>query len=176
MPRGLHIGGTIRVPGWEVLNIQPDECVDHVGSADDLLRFQDASFDAIYASHVLEHMSPDGALQRALKEWHRVLRPAGRLMVAVPDLQRLCGLFSDPSLSVPERYTVMLMMFGGHDDPFDCHEIGFDVDILAYFLREAGFVNMRRVESFGLFSDSSELMYRNVRISLNLTAEKMAQS
>ena len=174
MPRGLHIGGTVRAPGWEVLNIQPGDCVDHVGSADDLSRFADASFDVIYASHVLEHMSPGGALQQALKEWRRVLRPAGRLMVGVPDLQRLCRLFADPGLGVPERYTVMLMMFGGHDDAFDCHEIGFDTDILAHFLHEAGFVNVRRVESFGLFSDATEVVYRDVRVSLNLAAEKPA--
>ncbi len=41
----------------------------------------DASFDMIYCSHVLEHVADD---RRALQEFHRVLKPGGRVLLQVP--------------------------------------------------------------------------------------------
>jgi len=52
------------------------------------LPFRDASFDAVKATEVLEHV-PDAA--RALDECRRVLRPGGHLIATVPFLERLHG-------------------------------------------------------------------------------------
>jgi predicted SAM-dependent methyltransferase len=173
--RRLHIGGEIRAPGWEVMNVVPGEHVDHVGPAEDLSRFADDTFAAIYASHVLEHIAPPGPLERGLREWYRVLLPGGMLYVSVPDLDVLARLFVERSrLSLNERYKVMLMMFGAHSDAYDRHEIGFNDEFLRFFLQSAGFVNVRRVESLGVFRDTSELVFMGVRISLNVIAEKRA--
>jgi SAM-dependent methyltransferase len=43
--------------------------------------FDDGSFDVIIASDVLEHLAD---APQALREWHRLLRPGGRLIVFVP--------------------------------------------------------------------------------------------
>lgn len=45
------------------------------------LDFPDNSFDLVIASDVLEHIEDETA---ALREWHRVLRPEGHLLVFVP--------------------------------------------------------------------------------------------
>lgn len=45
------------------------------------LTFPDASFDLVIASDVLEHIEDD---IQALREWRRVLRPGGQLIVFVP--------------------------------------------------------------------------------------------
>ena len=45
------------------------------------LEFADARFDLVIASDVLEHIEDEA---RALREWARVLRPGGRLLVFVP--------------------------------------------------------------------------------------------
>jgi len=52
------------------------------------LPFQDNSFSAVYASHVLEHLYRSRALA-LLSECKRVLKPGGTLRLVVPDLHVL---------------------------------------------------------------------------------------
>jgi SAM-dependent methyltransferase len=74
--KGLDIGygGDPVVPGvmgWDF---------EH-GDAQHLKSLDDASFDFVYASHLLEHL-PD--VELALGNWWRVLKPGGYLIVVVP--------------------------------------------------------------------------------------------
>ncbi len=50
------------------------------------LPYPDNSFDAVYTSHVLEHLSPETA-KISLKEQFRVLKRGGTVRVVVPDLE-----------------------------------------------------------------------------------------
>ncbi len=171
--RKLHIGGTIRVEGWELLNITAGSHVDHVGDAKDLSRFEDGSFQAVYASHTLEHFDYAGDLEKALREWARVLAPGGTLYVSVPDLETLSKLLLvKEDLSMADRFLVMRMLFGGHVDAHDYHLVGLNEEFLGYFLTRAGFSALRRVPSFGLFQDTSELRFKGIAISLNVVANK----
>lgn len=173
MDRKLHIGGQIAAPGWEVFDAIAAPFVDHVGNARDLSRFEDGLFAEIYASHVVEHFDYRNELAATLREWHRVLCPGGRLFVSVPDLDILCHLFVQrDKLTVQERYFVMGMMFGGHEDAWDYHVAGLNQEFLGSFLHHAGFVNIRRVQDFGLFQDTSAMRFKGVPISLNMIAEK----
>src|SRR6185436_6938347 len=52
------------------------------------LPFADRTFDAVYCSHVLEHLSQRQAAS-LLQHMHRVLRPGGIIRIAVPDLETL---------------------------------------------------------------------------------------
>lgn len=52
------------------------------------LPFEPDQFDAIYHSHVLEHLERASALA-FLRECHRVLRPGGIIRVVVPDLEQI---------------------------------------------------------------------------------------
>ncbi len=170
--RRLHIGGKIAAPGWEVMNAVPGPIVDHVGDAADLSRFADRTFAVIYASHVVEHFDYRDELPQTLREWHRVLAPGGLLHVSVPDLDILCQMMLERErLSLDERFMVMRMMFGGHVDEWDHHASGLNMDFLTSFLHDAGFSKVTRVTSFGLFTDTSEHIFKGTRISLNLTAE-----
>lgn len=171
--RKLHIGGQVRATGWEVMDANAGPVVDHVGDARDLGRFGDETFAAVYASHVLEHFDYKDELQGVLREWHRVLAPGGTLYVSVPNLEVLASLFVlKDQLSMQERFDVMRMMFGGHADRWDYHLTGLDGAFLAYFLSEAGFVDLEQVESFGFFEDTSGMSFKGVLISLNVVAHK----
>jgi Methyltransferase domain len=61
--------------GYEVQTFDIDETFkpDHIGSVHDLSRFTDAAFDAVIASHVLEHLALP-YLDRCLSELARVAR------------------------------------------------------------------------------------------------------
>ena len=174
--RQLHIGGQVRKEGWEVLDANAAPHVDHVCDAGDLSRFPDGSFAALYASHVLEHFDFTASLPAALREWRRVLCPGGRMYVSVPDLETLARLFLlKGRLSLDERFFVVRMIFGGHVDKHDYHLVGLDEEMLTAYLRQAGFANIRRVAEFGLFEDSSSMVYAGKAISLNMIAETPAE-
>ncbi len=172
VPDKLHIGGTVRAAGWKVLNVQPGEHVDFLGDLRDLSGFADNSFDLVYGSHVLEHFGYLDDLPRVLASLHRIIRPGGRLLASVPDLDVLCRLFVDESLTLSNRFHVMRMMFGGQADPYDFHYVGLNMGILGHFLTVAGFSEVYRVPSFDIFEDNSGIMIGDWLISLNVVAIK----
>ena len=130
--------------------------------------------DLVYASHILEHLdygnrSPSAYV--ALKEWWRILKPGGTLMVVVPDLEVLCELYLNGETA--DRVMIMRMMLGGHLNEWDYHYAGFDESLLASYLAYSGFEKIKRVKDFGMFhNDCSTLEYKNRPISLNLKAIK----
>lgn len=171
-PRRLHIGGVERKPGWEILNIKPGPEVDHVGDIKNLEPFADETFELVYGSHVLEHVS-QSEIVSTLSGIRRILAPKGRLLLSVPDLDVLCRLFLEPELEKTAKFHVMRMMFGGQTDAHDFHHIGFNEVILKDYLAAAGFKYCQRVEDFGIFSDTSSFRpYANLPISLNMIAFK----
>lgn len=172
--RKLHIGGKAFHPEWEVLNAVPAKSVDHVGDAKDLSRFGDETFSEIYASHVLEHFDYVSELDAVLKEWARVLQPGGKLYISVPDMDKLANLFlMKDKLNLQERFHVMRMMFGGQTSAYDYHKVGFNREILETFLIKAGFINLRVVDDFGIFKDTSTMKFHDVPISTNIEAQKV---
>jgi len=172
MTRKLHIGGKHSHPDWEIFNIQKGLNVDHVGDACDLSRFADQTFDELYASHILEHFDYNGALQKALKEWHRVLKPDGKLYLSVPDMDVLCRLFTMRGITAQGRFHLIRIMFGGHVDQYDYHYAGLCSDFISVFLAEAGFQKVIKVKNFGIFKDASTTCVENIPISLNVIAFK----
>jgi predicted SAM-dependent methyltransferase len=52
--------------------------------------YEDASFDVVYHSHVLEHFSKNDG-QKFIHECNRVLKPGGIIRIAVPDLETLAN-------------------------------------------------------------------------------------
>ena len=62
------------------------------------IEYPDATFDVIYCSHVLEHVSDDRA---ALRELYRVLKPDGWALIMVPITAE--RTFEDPSVTDPKE-------------------------------------------------------------------------
>lgn len=86
----LNLGsGHQQISGW--LGVDCDEAFspDVLANVEEL-PFEDNSIEAIYASHVLEHVEYGS---KALQEWLRVLEPGGRLWVAVPDIVQVYYLW-----------------------------------------------------------------------------------
>lgn len=73
-----------KLPQWAGENVVDAEIIDE-GST--LSTVKDETFDYLIAAHVLEHID-DPIL--ALKNWIRVVKPGGHVVIAVPDM-RLSG-------------------------------------------------------------------------------------
>lgn len=76
-------------PAWKNFDLAPR--APSVAKFDVRARLEhaDASVDAVYHSHLLEHLSKEDAL-RFLSECRRILKPGGTIRVVVPDLEGIC--------------------------------------------------------------------------------------
>ncbi len=89
------------------------------------IAYPDGHFDAIYCSHVLEHVQDD---RKALREFHRVLRKDGWAILNVPITTQTT--YEDPAIVSPQA---RLAAFGQED-----HVRRYGTDYVDR-LREAGF-------------------------------------
>ena len=66
----------------------------------------------------------------------------------------------------------MRMMFGGQIDDYDFHYFGWNFEFLNDYLMSSNFSKVERVNSFGLFEDTSNYKPYGFPISLNVIAYK----
>ena len=93
------------------------------------MTFDDATFDVILCSHVLEHIDDDG---RAMRELLRVLKPGGTAFIMTPYAPAHAVSLEDPAVTSPEE---RFKLFGneghvriyGRDLSQRLREAGFDV-------------------------------------------------
>jgi predicted SAM-dependent methyltransferase len=168
----LHIGGEEAHSDWKILNVQDGPNVDFVGNCTELSQFEDNSLEAIYASHVFEHLDYKIQFPKTLSDCRRILEPSGKLMVSVPNLGVLCQLFAADGISEKQRYQLMRMIFGGQMNPYDYHKNGFIEDFLVNYFRSAGYSSWERVKEFSIFDDTSSMRLGEYLISLNMIAIK----
>ena len=138
------------------------------------LDFADASVDEIYASHVLEHFGRHEFLG-VLKEWRRVMKPGARLYLAVPDIESSIGYYHKTG----DLKALYGQFWGGQRNEYDYHKIGFTFGTLSEYLREAGFTDPEKYDTFKYlpegFDDYSKAFlphmdFTGQQMSLNVTA------
>lgn len=96
------------------------------------LAHEDGTVDEIYASHVLEHFSHRHTIA-VLRDWVRVLKPDGKIRIAVPDFEKII----DPKV-VPDFCMRTMYLMGGHVDKNDRHGQVFTAQSLATLMRFVG--------------------------------------
>jgi predicted SAM-dependent methyltransferase len=80
--KGLEIGGTGYLNGVvPILDTATNIDIDYLGYDGKTLPFPNESQDYIYSSHCLEHISD---YNQALREWMRVLKVGGHMVISVP--------------------------------------------------------------------------------------------
>ena len=167
----INIGGEIKKDGWKNLNVQKKPNVDIVGNINDLSQFEDESIDEIYASHVIEHVDQK-TIKNTFKGIFRILKKDGKFYISVPDMDVLCHFFVSPLANKKIKFHTMRMIFGGQVDDYDYHYFGWNYEFMSDYLRDAGFLKVNKVGSFGLFNDTSDYKPYGFPISLNVIAFK----
>ena len=138
-------------PEWNELRLDIDASVepDIIGTMTDMSAVADESVDAIFSSHNIEHLYPH-EVGTALREFLRVLKPDGFLVVTCPDLQEVCRLVAedkllDPAYTSPAGPIAPLDILYGHRPPmargnlYMAHRCGFTENVLIGTLRSCGF-------------------------------------
>lgn len=140
-----------RSAAWREIryDINPAEAPDILGSITDMGAVADASVDAVYNSHVIEHLYAH-EVPRALSEFRRVLRPDGFVVLTCPDLQSIgeqmaTGKLLEPAYQSPSGPIAAVdMLYGYRPDLargnlFMAHRYGFTARSLAAHFADAGF-------------------------------------
>lgn len=132
------------------LDIDPEVSPDVVASMTSI-PLEDGSFEAVASSHNLEHLNPHD-VPVALREFLRVLKPGGFVVIQVPDLgaagrEIAAGRGGETAYMAPCGPITAFDMVFGHsgmtaENPFMAHRCGFTDDTLRRLLEFVGFRNV----------------------------------
>ena len=174
----LHVGaghpdaGATLTPGFQKpewkevrLDIDPANRPDIIGSMLDMAAVADESVDAVYSAHNLEHVYAH-EVEQVLKEFLRVLKPSGFLVVTCPDLQAVGELLAQDKLlaaaytSPAGPITPLDILYGyrpalAQGNLFMAHKCGFTLKVLLGTLQANGFsaaAGLRRPAGFDLWA------------------------
>ena len=149
----LNLGcGDKILPGYvnvDVVEARAGARPDVVCDLHDLAPFEDASADEILSVHVVEHFWR-WEVTDVLREWVRVLRPGGRMVIECPNIESACRTFlEDPrrfSREGEEGQRTMWVFYGDPKwkDPLMIHRWGYTPESLRALLEQAGLREVRQ--------------------------------
>ena len=164
-PDKLH--RAFRGPDWQEIRLDIDPAVqpDIVASMLDMSMILEASYDALYSSHNIEHLYPH-EVPIALHEFARVLKDDGLALITCPDLQAVAALIAegkleDTAYTAPAGPIAALDMVYGHrasmarGNLFMAHRTGCTQQTLGQHLIGGGFARVtvqRDVSNFALWA------------------------
>ena len=106
----LNMGsGGVEFPGYLSVDLYDGRAILKADIAKPMPMFKDNSIEEILLSHVFEHLNPYH-VEAALREWHRMLKPGGKLVIEVPNLEVLCKRFTQGDRAA--RYGVVNCIYG----------------------------------------------------------------
>jgi hypothetical protein len=111
--------------------------------------FADNEVDEILSVHVVEHFWR-WEIVDVVKEWVRVLKPGGLMVIECPNLLTACQeIMQNPDIAIgpgKEGRRSMWVLYGdpGWKDPLMMHRWAYTPNSLMQLMREAGLVNLRQ--------------------------------
>lgn len=133
----------------DVVEARAGKSPDVICDLHELTCFANDHADEIMAIHVVEHFWR-WEIESILREWLRVLKPGGMMILECPNLLSACeALLADPEVrSRPDKagQTSMWVFYGdpGWKDPLMIHRWGYTPYSLAQLMQSVGMVNVRQ--------------------------------
>jgi SAM-dependent methyltransferase len=154
-PDHYTLNERFRGAGWHELRLDVDPGVrpDIVATITDMSPVPDASVDAVYSHHNIEHVFAH-EVPVALAEFFRVLRPGGEVLIATPDLQALgrelmAGRLEETLYRAEAgEISALDILYGLRSDiergrEYMAHRTGFTGKTLSRRLNQAGFARVQ---------------------------------
>ena len=136
---------------WKEIRLDFDKNVnlDIVGTMTDMKSVETGSVDALYSAHNIEHIYPH-QVPIALREFYRVLKEDGMVVITCPDLQSVCEVvvqdkLLEPLYDSPSGPISPIDTMYGHrgfiaqGKEYMAHKGGFTYSVLNSAFYEAGF-------------------------------------
>jgi predicted SAM-dependent methyltransferase len=131
----LHLGcGTKHLEGYTNIDIRYLPGVDEVNNIRFLRNYKENSVDEIYACHVLEHFGR-WEYKDVLKRWFEILKPEGKLRLAIPNFSSICSYY----IKTGDLKPLIGLLYGGQDYDENYHYITFDYPTLSNDLKNIGY-------------------------------------
>ena len=160
-PDHMALHEAYRGAGWHELRLDVDPRVrpDVVASITDMSPVPDASVDAVYSHHNIEHVFAH-EVAVAFGEFLRVLRPGGEVLIGTPDLEAVGRALAAGRLeevlyrSEAGDISALDVVYGLRSDiesgrEHMAHRTGFTARTLGRRLRQAGFAQVQTTHAAG---------------------------
>ncbi len=138
-PIKLHLGcGDKHLDGFINIDHRETKATDLVSDIREL-PFENDSVQRIELYHVVEHL-PRNIFPKALKEWHRILRKGGQLIIECPDFD------SEVKEYLNGNEDRLDNIFGQQRFRGDVHYFGYNFPRMKKFLEKAGYEDIRNCD------------------------------
>ncbi len=172
----LHLGcGDIILKNYINVDIRKLKGVDIAADIIELPFIPDGSVDEIYTCHTFEHI-PHRLSMKVLKEWLRILKGSGKLIVSVPDFDSIVSIYKSTGNSI---WNIQSSLMGEQDYPENAHYSVFNFNFFRQILEHVGFKKIRKLNIEERIT-SRDWSFKKIKvptgeeffISLNIAAEK----
>lgn len=132
--------------GW--INVDAVDRGQEITSDIRKLPFPDEYADEVMAIHVIEHFYVWEVFD-VLKEWIRVLKPGGELIIECPNLMKAVEYMNN-GITNPQLTWWPLYGDPAHKDPLMCHKWGYTPASLAAVMKKMGLDPERKMAQYHL--------------------------
>lgn len=163
----LHLGcGGCRLPGYVNIDCKKTPATDLICDIRQL-PYEDNSVDTIESYHVFEHIpvclhanvsteygEKYASLITVLKEWRRVLKDGGNLVIEMPDLDGVIREYL--AANEARREELLIGIYGSYrnNDDTDIHRWGANEERLKHILEKAGYRYIKFCEATDYHKDT----------------------
>lgn len=140
----LEIGGGDRPQFRPNLDIRKLPTVDIVCDLNDKFPIEDGTYDGVFSSYVIEHISWR-KVRDFIKEIHRVLKPGGKTFIITANLLEQCRLLVNTPVWSDNEVCCIFgdQNYSGSDWRANSHTCGFSPEFAVRMFKEAGFADVQ---------------------------------